>query len=108
MAAEVVRLSCPHLVGHDCFNGYYLPCEFERLVEVEPYTDFGQWPTFRSVGSSSRLLRELKLVQVELRVPDDYECPVDDPLVSVKAAYLQLRKVAELSCRHGLPVIFLG
>ena len=40
--------------------------------------------------------------------PERYEYPQDDPLVAVKAAYLQLREVAELSCRHGLPIIFWG
>jgi hypothetical protein len=47
----------------------------------------------------------LQSVQAELRVPVGYEYPADDPLVAVKAAYLQLREVAELSCRHGSPVI---
>jgi hypothetical protein len=108
MAAEVGRLSCPHLVGHDCYSGYYLPCEFERLAEVEPYLIFGQWPASRSVGSSPRLLRELEIVQLELQVADDVEYSADDPLWVVKEAYLQLRQVADLSCRHGLPVIFWG
>ena len=36
------------------------------------------------------------------------EYPPGDPLVAVKAAYLQLRRAAELSCRHGLPIIFWG
>lgn len=108
MAAEVSRLSCPHLVGHDCYNGYYLPCEFQRLAAVEAYLIFGQWPGSRAVGSAPRLLRELDSVQSELRVPAEYSYPADDPLLAVKAAYLQLREVAELSCRHGLPVIFWG
>jgi hypothetical protein len=108
MAAEVSRLSCPHLVEHDCYNGYYLPCEFERVAEVEPYLIYGQWPASRSVGSAPRLLRELESVQAELRVPDGYEYPADDPLLPVKAAYLQLREAAELSYRHGLPIIFWG
>lgn len=108
MAAGVGRLSCPHLVQHDCYSGYYLPCEFERVAEVEPPLIFGQWPASRSVGSAPRLLRELESVQAELRVPDGYDYQADDPLVAVKAGYLQLREVAELSCRHGLPVIFWG
>jgi hypothetical protein len=86
MAAEVARLSCPHLVEHDCYAGYYLPCEFERLVQVEPYLIFGHWPAWRSVGSAPRLLRELELVQAELRVPADGSYPADDPLVAVKVA----------------------
>jgi hypothetical protein len=108
MAAEVSRLSCPHLVEHDCYNGYYLPCEFERVTQVEPYLIFGEWPASKSVGSTPRLLRELDLVQAQLQVPDGYDYPADDPLVEVKAAYLQLREVAQLSCQHGLPIIFWG
>jgi hypothetical protein len=108
MAAKVRRLSCPHLVEHDCYSGYYLPCEFERLVRVEPYLIFGQWPASRSVGSARRLLRELESVQAELGVQAKYECPDGDPLGAVKTSYLQLREVADLSCRHELPVIFWG
>ena len=105
---QVARPSCPHLTGHDLYNGYFLPCEFERLVDVEPYMIFGRWPASRTVGSTPRLLRELDTVQAELRVPARYEYRADDPLAAVKAAYLQLREVAELSCRHSLPVIFWG
>jgi len=102
------RPSCPHLVGHDCYSGYFLPCEFERLVQVEPYLIAGHWPASRSVGSSPQLGRELALVAEHLHVPADYDYPQDDPLIAVKAAFLQLRKVVNLSCQHGLPIIFCG
>jgi hypothetical protein len=107
-AIQVDRLSCPHLVKHDCHSGYYLPCEFEYLAQVEPYMVFGHWPATRPVGSSPRLLRELDMVQAELSVPADYQYSAEDPLAAVKEAYWQLREVAELSCRHGLPIIFCG
>jgi hypothetical protein len=100
--------SCPHVVEHDCFNGYYLPSEFPRITHVEPYKMLGEWPTAQSVGSSVRLREELNLVQERLQVPEGYDFPQDDPLIAVKAAYLQMRKIAELSCRHGLPIIFWG
>ncbi|MEO2088238.1 MAG: hypothetical protein ABGY75_01905 [Gemmataceae bacterium] len=100
--------SCPHLVKHDCHGGYHLPCDFEHLVDVEPYTLGGYLPAARSVGSSVRLLRELSRVQDELQVPDDYKWSADDPLWPVKEAYQQLKQVAELSVRHGLPVIYDG
>lgn len=108
MATEPGRLSCPHLVEHDCYCGYYLPCEFERMVQVEPYLIFGTWPASRTVGSSPRLLRELEFVQVALQVAEDYGYPLDDPLVAVKTAYFQLREAAKLSCRQKLPMIFWG
>jgi hypothetical protein len=105
---EVAALSCPHLVEHDCYSGYYLPCEFKKMVDVEPYLMFGVRPSVRPVGSSPRLLRELDYVQQSLQAPEDGEILPDDPLFVVKDAYLQLRKIAELSCQHGLPVIFYG
>lgn len=101
MELEVERLSCPHLLGHDCYNGYFLPCEFEKLAEVEPYMIFGHWPASRSVGSSVRLLRELDLIQEQLQAAEDDRDPV-------KVAYLQMREAAELSCRYKLPMIFWG
>lgn len=107
-ALKGIELSTPHLVMHDCYSGYFLPCEFAQMVKVEPYLIFNRWPAKRSVGSAPRLLRELALVQAELQVPDRYDYPQDDPLLSVKAAYLQLREVAELSCQHRLPIIFWG
>lgn len=60
------------------------------------------------MGSAPQLLRELESVQSALRAPDDYDYPADDPLVTVKAAYPQLRTITRLSCEHGLPVIFSG
>jgi hypothetical protein len=101
-------LSFPQLVGHDCYSGYFLPCDFERLTRVEPFLIFGRWPSSRSVGSGIRLRRELESLAGHLQVPEDYDYPDDDPLVSVKAAFIQLREVAEASCRHALPIIFWG
>jgi hypothetical protein len=106
--AQVDDLSCPHLVEHSCYSGYFLPCEFERLVKVEPFLIYGHWPSAHSVGSSPRLLRELERVQEELQVSSDYQYPQEDPLIAVKTAFLQLREVAQLSCQHGLPIIFWG
>jgi hypothetical protein len=108
MAAAVRQCSCPHLVQHDFYSGYFLPCQFERLVEVEPYLIFGHWPSSRMVGSAPRLLGELDFVQAALQLPKGYDYPADDPLLAVRRAYLQLREVAELSCRHRLPIIFCG
>lgn len=61
--ADLGRLSCTHLVRHDLMSGYYLPCEFEKISQVEPYIIFGRWLATRPVGSSPRLLRELDFVQ---------------------------------------------
>src|SRR5262245_35040433 len=101
------RLTCSHLVQHNCYSGYFLPCEFEQLVYVEPYIRHN-WEFARAVGSTPRLLRDLASVQEHLRVSDDCTGPMDDPLREPKLAYLQLVEVAALSCRHGLPIIFWG
>jgi hypothetical protein len=101
-------VSCPHLVGHSCFSGYFLPCEFDRLVQVEPYRVADHWDFTRSVGSTPRLRRELEMVAGHLDIPEGYDYPQDDPLVAVKASFLQLREVADLSLKHGLPIIFWG
>lgn len=105
---EVSDLSSPHLVKHDCYSGYFLPCEFEHLTSVEPYLIFGRWPAYRYVGSSPRLLRELQALQSKLHLSDDGDVSAADPLFAVKDAYRQLRMMAELSCRHHLPIIFYG
>ena len=89
----LVQLTCPHLVGHDCYNGYYLASDFDRIIQVEPYRVFGAWPATRSVGSSVRLLRELGLLQEHLAVDDDYEFPQHDLLLPVKRAFFSCGKL---------------
>ena len=108
MAIQIAKPSFPHLINHSCYNGYFLPCEFETVVEVEPYMIFGTWPATRQVGSSFRLLHELEPLNRDLKSPNDYIWANDDPMAPVKYGYSQLRTVAELSCQHGLPIIFWG
>lgn len=105
---QVDRLSCPHLVEHNCHSGYFLPCDFEQMAKVEPYLLFGNWPMHRPVGSSPQLLRDLDIVRSTLPSLEVDMPAVDGPIAHVKAAYTQLREVAELSCRKGLPIIFWG
>jgi len=106
MAIKNESPSFPHLVNHSCYNGYYLPCNFANVVDVEPYLIFGTWPAHREVGSAPRLLNELDRIQVELKAPENYVWAQGDPLAEVKYGYMQLRRAAELSCHHGLPIIF--
>jgi hypothetical protein len=105
---EINRTSFPQLIEHDCYNGYFLPVEFSSVVEAEPYLIFGNWPATRSVGSSPMLRRELDRMQEDLQVPEPYDYSQDDPLIAVRAAYLTIRKAVDLSCQHGLPMIFWG
>ena len=106
MAIQNETPSFPHLVKHSCYNGYYLPCDFTTVVEVEPYLIFGTWPAHREVASAPRLLQELDRLQKELQWPENYIWTDGDPMAQVKYGYLQLRKAAELSCQHDLPIIF--
>ena len=41
MNVQLANPTCAHLIGHSCFNGYYLPADFEQVAEVEPYLVFG-------------------------------------------------------------------
>jgi hypothetical protein len=100
-------LSCPQLVGHGCFNGYFLPADFTKVVEVEPY-QVHSWEFSRSVGSAVQLRQELGTLIKTLDVPDDYCWSAEDMLAPVKVALVQLRQVAALSCEHGLPIILWG
>jgi len=99
--------TCPHLVGHDCFSGYFLPCDFERLVQVEPHLIMGHWPASKTVGSGVRLRRELATIAAQLR-PDAEDGPPDGPLRRVRFAFRQLHKAVEVSMLRGLPIIFWG
>lgn len=100
-----VPWSCPHIVRHDFYNGYYLPCEFDHVVHVEPYMNWVT-PATRPVGSSVRLIAELDIIQEHLQVPENYAYPEHDPLLPVRAFYIKLRRAVELSRQHGLPIIF--
>lgn len=108
LAIKVEKLSCPQLVEHNCHSGYFLPCEFERMAMVEKYLLFDKWPMFRPVGSSPRLLRELEHVQSVLSAQSGGLPSAESPLTAVRNACDQLREIAELSCRNGLPIIFWG
>jgi hypothetical protein len=120
---DVAKLSCPHLVKHDCYSGYFLPCDFHQVAEVEPYNMFGE--SFkRPVGSSFRLREELELINqhLQLNVQEWYAdesaqtehvtingwSHIADPFYYVKWGFAVLQEVSKLSCEHGLPIIFWG
>ena len=101
-------VSYPHLWQNGFYNDYFLPAEFERVVEVEPYLIFGRFDAARRVSSTPRALRELDSLNRELRADPEYQWRDDDPLAAVKLAFNQVRQVLELSRQYGLPVIFWG
>lgn len=103
----------PHLALHDHYIGYYLPCEFSRLLHMP--TGYDGYPNQRSIGSSYRLRDELKEVGATLELEwqsgvglvDDRE-ERDEVLSEVVTALTQLSRAAEASCEHQLPIIFDG
>lgn len=101
-------VSFPHLWNNSYYNDYFLPVEFERVVEVEPYLVVGTWKGSRRVGSTPRALRELQALNRHLRVDPSYEWRDDDPLATVKVCFNHVREILELSQKHQLPVIFWG
>jgi hypothetical protein len=97
----------PQLVDHDCYCGYFVPAELERVIYLpEKHRSI---PDFaRAVGSSVRLLSELRQLSEVLGVGLEYTWSQDDPLREIKHAFAQLYTVATLSCTHRLPIIFWG
>jgi hypothetical protein len=100
--------SFPHLVRHCCYNGYFLPCDFETPTEVEPYLIFGQWPANRNVASSVRLRDELRRIRPEFDALTSSMPSREPHLEHVGEALAQLEKVARISCEENLPIIFWG
>jgi len=99
----------PLLVEHNCFSGYFLPVDFDGVVEVEPYKSWGEFVFTRSVGSSPKLLVELsRLTDLVQADPDAAGQKGNDPLARVKEALVQLLEIARLSCERHLPIIFYG
>lgn len=97
----------PQLVDHDCFCGYFVPAEMEPVIDIPEKHRF--IPNFvRSVGSSIRLLDELRRLSEVLGVGLEYTWSQDDPLREIKEPFAQLYRIATLSCAHALPIIFWG
>jgi hypothetical protein len=112
------RPSHGHLRQHSLYNGYLLPCDFDHVVNVEPYLVFGTWPAHHDVASAPRVRAELEFLAGQVGLPDaatvrpgtpgGYEWTEHDPLADVKLAVAELLHILILSERHGLPVIFWG
>ena len=109
MSGELTR---PHtyrqIVDHSCYSGYYIPCDLDRVVYVEPFQTWGGIQFFHSVGSSNRLLLELEQLAQSLNVDSEYEWCNDDPLADVKASFALLYRIAKTSCEQNLPIVFDG
>jgi hypothetical protein len=114
---------CPQLAAHDCFGGYFLPCDFRQVVQVEPY-EIRIFKFSNSVGSTLKLLEELKVVGEHLEI-DGESClendaktitfkrvdnldVASDELFYVKFAFALLQRAAKLSHENNIPIIFCG
>ena len=98
----------PHLSKNGMYSDYFLPAEFERVVEVEPEKLGGWFPVTKAVSSTPRALREIHVLNQHLRVEPDYKWQEGDPLALVKVTFNFVRNFLELSHKHRLPVIFWG
>jgi hypothetical protein len=115
--------SCFHLVNHDCYSGYFLPCKFRGVARVEPFEVFGR-AFQRSVASSFEVQEELQSVNSYLELDvENWKKDAEshrhvsgsggrsqpaDPLYFVKAGFTALNAAVDASLKHELPVIFHG
>lgn len=109
------KLLYPQLSLHDCFSGYFFPCDFPNMISFESY----QNPIYTMascIGSSIRLREELKEIGKTLGM----QWKVGEGLVEDKRSFtdrstmmelvvgalLQLSAAAETSCNKRLPILF--
>ena len=102
------RATCPQIVDHSCYSGYFIPAELERVVYVEPYTAWGKWEFKHSVGSTPRLLGELEHLSRVLADADIRRRADPDAIADVDVVFTQLYHVAKISRDKDLPIIFHG
>jgi len=102
--------SFPLIVRGDFWYGYFLPCDFDTLVPVEKMLLGGWCEQWRLAGSSVALRAELMRLNETLRVPTGPEWKSQprpgDPWFAPRYVWDQLTIMSELSCTHGLPIIF--
>lgn len=105
-----------HLIDHSDCDGYYIPCEFETPIWIEP-AEIGMKDNediLISVGSTNKLLKELEMLnehlQIDVNVIDDLESfsekILDDDLEYVKWAWAVLYYMCKASIEHRQPIIF--
>jgi len=91
MATQVAQWTCRHLIEHSCHSGYFLPCEFEWMVEVEPYLIFGEWPASRQVGLIVVSIRNACVLFIESA--RDHSCLFFFPWRSVVLSLILTKQV---------------
>jgi hypothetical protein len=97
-----------HLIDHDCYHGYYLPCRFDRIARADEH-QLAYFTMTRSVGSSLTLADQLEILAPH--IPQPVPKPVTEEQRmhwALRESFDQLQRMAKLSIKHGLPVIFHG
>ncbi|MBI5723057.1 MAG: hypothetical protein HZA50_03785 [Planctomycetes bacterium] len=96
-----------HIIDHDCYSGYYVPCRFDRVVYVEPFQSFGRFTFHHSFGSSYTLAAQLDTLEKYL--PSNVDSKVSaDSCNPILAGFNTLKELASKSIEHQLPIIFWG
>ena len=97
-----------HIIDHSCHSGYFVPCQFDRVVYVEPFQAFGGRFTFRhSFGSSFTLGKQLNAIAELMPTANASDLP-ESTRELVVAGFDTLNRLASNSIKHQLPIIFWG
>ena len=99
------KLRFSHIINHSCYSGYFLPCEFDRIVRVEPH-QVARWTFYNTVGSTQTLAKELDEIEPEASANSEYMSESTAGLV--QAGFDTLRDLSDASLKHNLPIVFWG
>lgn len=99
--------SFSHLIDHDCYSSYYLPCDFEKVTNVEKIST-AAGTGHRVAASAFQLQRELREVTASIESNAGLESLPENHSNAIRQACAQMNLVAGLSCKQGLPIIFWG
>ena len=107
-ARKSKEIRFPHLIDHDCYMSYYLPCEFKNVTRVEKVLLGGFLKAHVLAASSLRLREELIEVGASLMSNLGLNLLHEAQIRNIREAFEQMSTVADLSCQHGLPIAFWG
>lgn len=94
-----------HITYHCLFAGYFFPCRFDRVVQIEPYDSWGGHAFHQSLGSSYTLADHLELLDASLPSKSDVSETTHD---LIHAGFDFLKVASAKSIEHQLPIIFWG
>lgn len=94
-----------HVIDHNLNTGYYLPCRFDRVIEVEPFESWGGRVFLHSLGSTYTLADQLELMGALLPSKTDVS---EKSHELIHAGFDLLKTASAKSIEHRLPIIFWG